>query len=99
MEKEKPFKMEEVESEDSLVDVCQHNVAIVDAVAQQLKHYLKSEKVKKPFTSVKAWLRSYLTGFKWDTQSMDVLLHWCVGLSLFVDKFEPPPFVFEENEL
>ena len=55
--------MEELESEDSFVDICQHNVIVVDEVAKELKIFLKNAKVPKPFGSVKSWLKAYISHF------------------------------------
>ena len=93
-----PFTMADIESEDSFVDVCQHDVTLVENVVTELKAYIKSAKVPKPFGTIKAWMKAYLNEFEWNTQSYDVLLHWAVALILFVEGFQPPPFTYADNQ-
>ena len=96
---EMPFKMADIESEDSFVDCAQHNVVLVNALAKEFKGYLVKSKITKPFGSLKKWLKGYVANFDWNTQNYDILLQWVVALSLFVEDFAPPAFVQEGNSL
>ena len=95
----KPFKMEDIESEESFVDCAQHNVVLVDSLAKELKGYILKAKVTKPFGSLKKWMKDYVGTFDWNTQSYDILLQWVVSLSLFVEGFAPPAFAQNEFSL
>ena len=90
---------EDVIEEDHLVDLCALQPELVDQVATLLWETIsKSKNIKQPYTKLKKWMNNNGRSSWQPGNKKEILCQWVSALCLFVEDFDPQPFVYEQGE-